>query len=147
LIVAALKLPVLALEAGHLTDLEADLALIAQRKHLVDAVGSRAELGTAVHQRHRFRNRLQVERPVECRIAAADNQQVACRGTLPCGGPSRYTLLALIGLDARHRRPFRLERAAPAAITTACAMEQFALVGFHFEAAIVELAETGQPSG
>ena len=78
---------------------------------LVDAVRRGAELVAPMNQRHALRQRLQVERPVEGRIAAADDKQVVAAVILHATHRIEDRG-ALIVLDARHRRPLRLERSA-----------------------------------
>ena len=68
------QLAVLALQPGNLAHLETDLFLLVQREHAVDAVGRGAEFGPAVDQGQPARQRLEVQRPVERGIAAANDQ-------------------------------------------------------------------------
>ena len=65
--------PVVADEPGHLG---VDDDLDRQRLHPGDGRGVRAELVPPVHQRHRLGQRLQGQRPVERRVAAADDDHV-----------------------------------------------------------------------
>ena len=70
-----------------------------------------AELVAAMHQRHAPRQRLQVQRPVERGIAAADDQQPLVAELLHLAHGIEHRR-ALVGLDAGDRRLLGLERAA-----------------------------------
>ena len=104
-------LPVGAFERRHLTEHEVDLSLADELHHLVDAVGRGAEFGAAMQQRQMARERREVERPVERRVAAAGDQQPLAAERLHLAHRV-IDRLRLVGLDAGDRRALRLERAA-----------------------------------
>ena len=99
-------------EAGHLADLEVEIfpslpcAFI-----LLTLSGAARNSSRRCTSVTLLGDRLQVERPVERRIAAADDHQVVAAEILHAAHRVEDRL-ALIGLDARDRRPLRLERAA-----------------------------------
>ncbi len=111
LTVACGHLTALAFQAAHLADGELHLSGLDQRPQLVDAVRRGAELVAAMDERQAFRQRLEVQRPVQRRVAAADDKQVVAAIVLHAAHRIEDRG-ALIGLDARHRRPLGLERAA-----------------------------------
>ena len=61
---------------------EIDFAFADERHHFVDAIGGGAELVAPVQQRQMLGERRKVERPVERAVAAADDQDRACRERL-----------------------------------------------------------------
>ena len=82
-----------------------------ERAHLLDRVGRAAELVAPVQQRQAFGDRLEVERPVERRVAAADDEHVLAAQVLHAAHGVVHGR-ALVGLDAFERRTLRRERAA-----------------------------------
>ena len=111
-----------------------------QRAHLLDAVGRRAEIVAPVQQRHALCDRMQVERPVERGIAAADDQNILVAELLHLAHGVEHRG-AFIGLDARHRRPLRLERAAARGDHHHLAFEHLAGVGGDAKAGIADLLD------
>ena len=85
-----------------------------------------------MHDGEAARDRLQVQRPVERRIAATDDQDVLIAEIFHAAHRIEDAL-ALIGLDARDRRTFRLERAAASGDHHNLGLEDFRLVGFDVE--------------
>ena len=131
-----------AFERGHLADLEIHVAGRDQRAHLVHAVGRAAEVVAPVHQRETLRNRLQIERPVERRVAAADDQQALVAELLHLAHGIEDGFF-LVGLDARNRRALGLERAAAGRDHDAFCLERLAGIGAHAEEGIADLLERG----
>ena len=128
-------LTALAFQSAHLAERQLDLSGLDQRAHLVDAVGRGAEIVTAVEQRQAFRQRLQIERPVERRVATADDEQVVVAIVLHAAHGIEDRL-ALVGLDARDRRPLGLERATARRDHDHLAEKRDARVGGQAEAAV-----------
>ncbi len=91
-----------------------------------------------MHQRHAFGDRLQVECPVERRIAAADDDEIVAAEFLHA--PHRIKdALAFIVLDARDGRALGLKRTAAGGDHHHLGLEHFALVGGDPETAILQL--------
>ena len=130
----------LAFERGDLTDLQIHLSAGHQRAHLLDAVGRGAEIVAPVQQRHALGDRMQIERPVEREIAAADDQDVLVAELLHLAHGIEHRG-ALIGLDARHRRTLRLERAAACGNHHHLALEHLAGIGRDAKAGIADLLD------
>src|ERR1700733_4378250 len=101
-------LAIRALKLRHLPDQQIDLPFGHERHHLVDAVGSGAELVAPVHEREMTGERREIERPVERAVATADDQNALVAKLLHLAHRI-VQRLALIGLDARDRRLLRLE--------------------------------------
>ena len=144
--IADCELPVAARQAGHLADLEVELLRLLQREHLVDAVGRGAELRPPVDQRHALGDRLQVQRPVERGIAAADDDEVVAAEILHAAHRIEDAL-ALIGLDAGDRRALRLERAAAGRDDHDLGLEHLVLVGGDAEACRPPASRAPTPCG
>ncbi len=123
-----------------LTQHEIDFAVADECHRLVDAIGRGAELAAPVHEREVTRNRREVQRPIERGIAAARDHDalVAQRFHLPDGIENGG---ALIGLDARDRRPFGLERAASCRDHDDLDFEYLAAIGLHAEQRIADLLD------
>ena len=100
-----------AVQARHLTDEQANLSFGDQRAHLLDRMRRGAEIVAAMDQRQRFGEGLQVERPVEGAVAAADNHDVAPAHALRLAHRVENGM-AFIALDALERRPLGRERPA-----------------------------------
>src|SRR3546814_3775824 len=64
------------LEAGDLGHHEADLSGVGQGAHARDGIGRGAVVGPPVHQDDAGGHRLQVQRPVERRVAAAGDDEM-----------------------------------------------------------------------
>jgi HPt (histidine-containing phosphotransfer) domain-containing protein len=93
-----------------------------------------------VHQRHRFGDRLQVERPVERGIAAADDQQITVAELFHAAHGIKYAL-ALIGLDARAPADAWAETSRHRPQSQPHGVKQLAFVSLDLKPAIVEFAE------
>ena len=137
---AAGELAALAFERGDLTDLQIHFSASHQRAHLLDAVGRGAEIVAPVQQRHALGDRMQIERPVERGIAAADDQDVLVAELLHLAHGIEHRG-AFIGLDARHRRTLRLERAAARGDHHHLALEHLAGIGRDAKAGIADLLD------
>ena len=83
---------------------------------------------------------MQVERPVQRGIAAADDQQILVAELLHLAHRVEHRG-AFIGLDARHRRPLRLERSAAGGNHHHLALEHLAGVGGDAKAGIADLLD------
>jgi uncharacterized caspase-like protein len=94
--------------SSAVTDLQIQFSGRHQRAHLFDAVRGGAEIVTPVQQRHALGQRMQIERPVQRGIATADDQQILVAELLHLAHRVKHRA-AFIGLDTRHRWPFRLE--------------------------------------
>ena len=93
-------------------------------------------------QRHALCDRLEVERPVERGIAAADDQKVVAAEIIhaPHGIEDA---LALIRLDARDRRALGLERAAAGRNDNDLGLDHLVLVGGDPERPVLEPLDAG----
>jgi hypothetical protein len=127
-------------QRGDLTDLQIHFTGADQRAHLLDAVGSGAEIVAPVQQRHALGNRMQIERPVERGIAAADDQDILVAELLHLAHGVKHGG-AFIGLDARHRRALGLERAAARGDHHHLALEHLAGVGGDAKAGVADLLD------
>ena len=137
LTVTALSWPPLAVQPGHLPELETACRRCRRAPHLLHAV--RARRGNRARRwskRERFATGCRFERPVERRIAAADDEDVAAAQILHL--PHRIEdRLAFVGLDARERRRFGVNEPPPAAITTTLASITVPASVVSAEAAVV----------
>src|SRR5207342_3980403 len=97
--------------------------------------GRAAEVVAPVHQSEALGDRLQIERPVERRVAAADDQQPLAAEVLHLAHGVEDRLL-LVGLDAVDRRALGLERAAAGRHHDAFALENLAAIGGYAEAGV-----------
>ena len=93
-----------------------------------------------MQKRDALRDRLQVQRPVERGIAAADDEHILVAELLHLAHRVEDAV-AFIGLDARHRRPLRLERAAAGGDDHDLALEHLAAVGLDPEERLAELLD------
>src|SRR6185369_13310307 len=93
------------------TELEGHVAALNEVEHLLHRRRCRTELLAAVKQRERLGDRLEVERPIERRVAAADDQHVSAPEILQLAHRVEDGLV-LILLDAGQRRPLRREGSA-----------------------------------
>ena len=139
------QLALVAGQRGDLAEPQIHLAGGDQRAHLLDAVGRGAKIVAPVQQRDALGDRMQIERPVERGIAAADDQHVlvAERLHLAHGVVHRA---AFIGFDPRHRRPLGLERAAAGRDHQHLAFEHLAGVGGAAEQGIADLLHASRSS-
>src|SRR5487761_1102103 len=131
----------LAVCAGERSDLpkhEIDFALADQRHHLVDAVRRGAEFAAPMQQREVFRQRRQIERPIERAVAAADNKNALVAQRLHLAYRVEYRL-ALVRLDAGNGRPLRLERTAARGDDDDLADKFLAEVGLYAKQRIADL--------
>ena len=98
--------------AGHLADLEARACFVSCSANiLLTLSGAARNSGRRWTSVRLLGDRLQVERPVERGIAAADDHEIVAAEILHAAHRIEDAL-ALIGLDAGDRRALRLERAA-----------------------------------
>ena len=132
-------------QAGHLAEREIHRAVGDELAHLVDAVGRGAEIVAAMHQRQALGQRLQIERPVERRVAAADDQDVLVAELLHLAHGVEHRL-RLVGLDAGDRRTLGLERAAAGRDDDDLRLEHLAGVGGDAEQRIADALEARSPS-
>jgi hypothetical protein len=101
------------------------------------SVGRGAELVATVHQREALRDRREVERPVQCRVAAADDEQALVAEVVHLAHGVMHRC-AFIGLDAGHRRTLGLERAAAGRDHDGLRLENLAAVGGDAELGLAD---------
>ncbi len=137
------ELAALPVQLRDLTELEADIATLDEVEHLLHRGRRRAKLGAAVQQGERLGDGLQIQRPIERGIAAADDEHVAILEILHLahGVEDRG---ALIMLDAGKRRPLRGEGPAARGDHQDLAFELGAAIGGEPEA-VIEALETFDP--
>ena len=134
----AFELAISTLQLGDLADLEIELAGSHQLTHLLDRMRRAAEFVAAMHQRHALADRVEVQRPVERGVAAADDQDVLAAEVFHLAHGVVHRL-AFKGFDARHRRTLRLERAAAGRHDQHGALEHLAAIGGDAETRIADL--------
>ena len=137
------ELAALPVELGDLTELEADVALLDEGEHLLHRSGRRAELGAPMQQGQRLGDRLQVQGPIERRVAAADDEHVAAPEMLHLAHRIEHRS-AFILLDAGKRRALRREGSAAGGNHHHLGFKHGIRVGLQPEAA-VEALETLNP--
>ena len=130
----------LAVHRRHLADHEADLLLGREQTHLLHRMRRTAELVAPVQEREALRYRLQIERPVERGIAAADDEHALAPEALHAADRIEHRG-ALIGLDAGKRRPLGRERAAARRDDDDLGDELVAGVGLEPKAAVGKLLQ------
>ncbi len=107
----------LALQAGDLADDQLHPPLRDEMAHLLDRIGCGPEFVAPMDQRHRAGDRLQVQHPVQRRIAASgDRDPAGRRKMLLCARRSSDEPLEPVGAGQGSQRGFRPTRTA--AITT-----------------------------
>ena len=135
--------PVGLVESAHLADLEAHLAGRAQLVHAGHVGRRRAKAVAPVHQRDAsglvVAGAREVERPIERRIAAADDDDVLAREHRRVAHAVKELRVAM-PLDAFDLQCARLERADAAGDEEGLGNQAGAAIGFDIEAAVVALA-------
>src|SRR5262245_55710051 len=105
------ELAVLAVQFRHLTELETNVAAVDERQHLLHRGRRRPKLCAAMQQRDRICHRLQVQGPIERRIADANVEYDQSAQALHLANRVEYRL-TFVFLDPWKRRTLRREGAA-----------------------------------
>jgi len=113
-----------------LPDFEIHFPVTNQSAHLLNTMRRGTEIIAAMHQRHAFRHRNEIERPVERRIPAANNQNRAIAKGLNLADRIINALL-LIGFDFRDRRLFGLERPTARRNQNGLCLKNRVAIGLH----------------
>ena len=95
-------------DMGDLPELERDFALLGKVMHRLDRMRRGAEGIATMHQGQALGDRLEIERPVERRVAAADDHDVLVAKILHAAHGVKHRFV-FIGVDLGDRRLLRLK--------------------------------------